>query len=106
MTLGNAIKLIRTAKGTKQRQLAKELDVSSNYISLIENDKREPSISLVKALARKLDVPVGMFFLWHERPLSNLSRGDQIQELRDLMLKVQAIAIRGQKMGSRERQKS
>jgi len=106
MTLGNAIKLIRTAKGTRQRKLAEELDVSSNYISLIENDKREPSISLMKALARKLDVPVGMFFLWHETPLSGLTRKDQIQELRDLMVNIQALAIRGQKMRFRERRKS
>jgi len=103
MTLGNAIKLIRTAKGAKQRDLAKELGVSPNYISLVENGKREPSISLLRALANELDVPVGMFFLWQETPLSKLNQKDRLRELRDLMIQIQAMSIRAQKKSPGER---
>lgn len=105
MTLGNAIKLIRTARGTKQRVLASRLKVSSNYISLLENGKREPSISLIKALANELDVPVGMFFLWQQTPLSSLGQKDQIRELRDLMIQVHALALRGQRTRLRARKR-
>ena len=106
MTLGNAIKLIRTAKGARQRELAEELNVSSNYISLIENDKREPSISLMKALAQKLNVPVGMFFLWQEAPLSDLKHKDQLQEIRELMIQIQALTLRGQRVRTRDHKRN
>ena len=49
VTLGNAIKLIRTARGLTQRALAEQLDVTANYLSLIESDKREPSLSFLKS---------------------------------------------------------
>ena len=64
MTLGNAIKIVRTASGVKQGKLAEKLNISANYLSLIENGKREPSISFLRRLAAELGVPVGIFFMW------------------------------------------
>jgi transcriptional regulator with XRE-family HTH domain len=80
MTLGNAIKLIRTARGLKQVTLAKTMDVSANYLSLIEKDKREPSISFLKKLASELSVPVSMFFMFQELE----SSPNALQEIRQL----------------------
>jgi len=100
MTLGSAIKLIRTAKGVRQVTLATELDVSPNYLSLIEVGKREPSIAFLRLLAKKLEVPIGMFFLWEDSHNSRIRETDQLRELRDLIVHMQAIAMNGQRKGS------
>lgn len=101
MTLGSAIKLIRTGKGVKQRALATELNVSANYLSLLEAGKREPSISFLRRLARQLEVPIGMFFLWQDPQTSNVRNTDQVRELRDLIVHMQAMSISGQRKGPR-----
>jgi transcriptional regulator with XRE-family HTH domain len=69
MQLGKTIKLLRTNVGIKQKDLAKKLLISSNYLSLVENGKREPSISLIERMAKELDVPISYIF-WHayEKP--------------------------------------
>jgi transcriptional regulator with XRE-family HTH domain len=66
VTLGSAIKLIRTARRVKQVELADKLNVSANYISLIEKDKREPSVSFLRNSAIHLGVPVSLFFMYQE----------------------------------------
>ena len=49
MTLG---KYIRDARGElSQSQFAKALNVTSFYISVLENDRREPSTALLKRIA-------------------------------------------------------
>jgi transcriptional regulator with XRE-family HTH domain len=93
VTLGNAIKLIRTAKGIKQLTLASQLGVSPNYISLVEKDKREPSIGFIRKLATSLEVPVGLFFLWQDASNSKVD-DKNIDELKMLLLRIQAMYIR------------
>ena len=93
MTLGNAIKLIRTARGFKQRELAKRLGKTANYLSLIESGKREPSVSFLKDLARELTVPVGVFFLWQDQEYTKLNSPD-LREFRELMAKLQSIILK------------
>lgn len=56
MNLGKAIKIIRIMRGLDQKEIAKSLDCSANYISLLENNKREPSLKLAIALAKTLNV--------------------------------------------------
>ncbi len=79
MTLGTAIKTIRTAAGIKQKELAGKIGTTSNYLSLVEHDKKEPSISFLRRLAAELEVPVAMFFRDHS------ARSDDRARLRDLM---------------------
>ena len=93
MTLGNAVKLIRTAKRVKQLTLAKQLGVSPNYISLIEKDRREPSVGFLRKLARQLGVPVGLFFLWQDTDDPTL-KAQSMVELRDLLTRIQAMYLR------------
>lgn len=63
MSFGTTLKLIRIFQKVKQKDLAKRLGVSPNYISLIENEKREPSLSFIKTVSSELDIPVGFLFL-------------------------------------------
>lgn len=92
VTLGNAIKLIRTARALTQRALAKKLDVTANYLSLIESDKREPSLSFLKRLATELAVPVAMFFVFQEEAATGV-RDRDLNELREILLKIDRMVV-------------
>jgi transcriptional regulator with XRE-family HTH domain len=56
------LKQLREEKGITQANMAKELDISESYYSLIEKGERknDMSISLVQKLAKVLEIPVEM----------------------------------------------
>lgn len=60
MNLGKAIKLCRTQRGLNQQQLADLVGLSVSYLSLIEQNKRDPSFSVVEKLAVGLGIPVSI----------------------------------------------
>ena len=93
--IGKTVKFLRIAKGLKQAELSEHLDVSKNYISLIENDKREPSLSFLKELAKVLDVPVGMFFLEMDMSKKEISPRERelLLKMRDLMLQLETLRL-------------
>lgn len=90
MSLGKTIKLLRIGAGLKQKELAQELGVTANYLSLIETNKREPSITLVKDLASVLNVPVSVIFFDIEEEYDNLTPEQRLifLEIKDLILKI------------------
>jgi len=91
MNLGQAMKLMRTASGLRQKEIASRLGVTSNYVSLIENGKRDPSISFLRTLARILNVPVGLFFLWDETGADSSKRG--LDQLRDILARLETMYL-------------
>jgi transcriptional regulator with XRE-family HTH domain len=100
MGIGKAIKLIRTASGLKQKEVAKKLGVTSNYLSLIESGRREPSVSLLKRLATVLHVPIAVFFLWERETASQPTK--ELGQARDLLAQLEAMyvfASRGKRKG-------
>ena len=92
MTLGNAIKLIRTARNVRQRELASKLNVSPNYLSMLEANRRVPSVGFLKKIASNLQVPAGLFLLWSEGNTSRLSK-KQLDQVRELLIRIQAIYL-------------
>ena len=92
MNLGKAIKLVRTAAGIRQGALARQMNVTANYLSLIENSKREPSISFLRKLASALGVPVAVFFFWQEAD-SKQSAEPQLDTLRELLTRLEVIYL-------------
>jgi transcriptional regulator with XRE-family HTH domain len=98
MTLGNAIKLIRTARGTKQVDLAKSMKTSPNYISLVEKDKREPSVSFLTRLAKELGVPLSMFFMCQEMEGSPNATAE-LRELAETLIRLQSMSSAQRKRG-------
>jgi transcriptional regulator with XRE-family HTH domain len=93
MTLGNAIKTLRTACKVKQQDLAGQMGVSANYISLVEGDKREPSIAFLKKLSKQLNVPVSMFFLWQETEGQNTNTA-RLSKIQELLLGIESSYLR------------
>jgi transcriptional regulator with XRE-family HTH domain len=92
VTLGNALKLIRTARGLTQRALAKQLDVSANYLSLIESNKREPSLSFLNRLAAQLGVPIAMLFVFQGQLLPGVQTSD-LDRLREMLLRIDHMVV-------------
>lgn len=93
--VGKTLKFLRIAKGLKQADLANRLNVSTNYISLVENDKREPSLSLLKELADALDIPVGLLFLELDMSKKEISpqERDLLMKMRDLMVQIEMVRL-------------
>jgi transcriptional regulator with XRE-family HTH domain len=63
MKTGQTIKILRTALGVSQGSLARCLGISPGYLSLVEQDKREPSLSFLRKIGAYFDVPAGFFML-------------------------------------------
>ena len=58
--IGAAIRQLRLAAGLKQRELAERVGVDATYVSHLEANRREPSIDLLRRIARELDAPPGL----------------------------------------------
>jgi transcriptional regulator with XRE-family HTH domain len=61
--IGKAIKLARVRRGMKQLELAELVGITSNHLSMIENDKRDPSWSLVCKISETLRLPLSLLIL-------------------------------------------
>lgn len=59
---GRVIKKLRREAGLTQRALALMVDVTPTYISRLENEAAEPSIKLVKRIARAIKTPPEIIF--------------------------------------------
>ena len=60
--VGQNIKIIRTSKQKSQKELAAEVGVTPNYLSMIENNSKTPSLGLLQKISAALQIPVGNFF--------------------------------------------
>lgn len=54
----NPIRAWREHKHIKMNELAKNVGISSAYLSQIENNKRNPTIATLKNIAKELDIEV------------------------------------------------
>lgn len=58
LDFSNKMKKLRIANGLTQKQLADSLNVSQNAVYNWENGKREPSIDMIKKIAKVFDFPL------------------------------------------------
>lgn len=54
---------VRLARGLTQEKLAEKLDVSLNFLNLIERGQRAPSFDTLERIAKVLRTPVAEFFI-------------------------------------------
>jgi DNA-binding XRE family transcriptional regulator len=57
-TLGQTIRAAREARGLTQADLAARAQVAQAYLSYLEQDQREPSLSIAARIARELEIPL------------------------------------------------
>lgn len=55
--LGKAIRRIRQEREVSQQELARSAELTPSFLSLVENDRRQPSLSVLRRLAGALGVP-------------------------------------------------
>ena len=60
MNIGKGIKFVRVAADLRQGEMAKRLEISQNYLSLLENNKATPSIALLKTVSETFGVKVSV----------------------------------------------
>ena len=63
MNIGQAIRRCRTQQGASQSAIAHRANCSVSYLSMLENNKRDPTLSTVTNIAEALHVPVGLLFV-------------------------------------------
>jgi transcriptional regulator with XRE-family HTH domain len=63
MKIGHTIRMLRTARKVSQGSLANQLKVTPGYLSLVEQDKREPSLAFLNRVGQYFALPVGFLLL-------------------------------------------
>lgn len=63
VNIGGTIKKYRIMSNLKQTELAKKVKVTPTYISAVENNRKEPSISLLNEICRAIHLPKEVLFL-------------------------------------------
>jgi transcriptional regulator with XRE-family HTH domain len=58
-----AFRIIRAAFGLKQSELAARMPITASQLSLIEAEKRQPSLRVVNGLANAVGVPAALISL-------------------------------------------
>lgn len=82
MKIGTTIKEIRKKKGISQKEFAKSIDKTPTYISLIESDKKKPSLKFVQEVADYFGVP-SYYILF-----KSMEEEDVVEEKRDAYKKL------------------
>jgi XRE family transcriptional regulator, regulator of sulfur utilization len=57
MNIGETIKVLRTKKKLRQKDLAARCGLSQNYLSQIENGHRKPTLDSLESISSVLDIP-------------------------------------------------
>lgn len=63
MNYGKALKIIRSSRNISQKKLGESVHVDPSYISLIEKNKRTPTIETLESIVNFLNIPIHLFFL-------------------------------------------
>ena len=84
-SIGSTLRLLRVASSLKQAALAKDLDVTPNYLSLVEHGRKEPSLTFLKRFSRRLDTPLG-YLLWVALEDVSLPAESNVKEKMDQLL--------------------
>jgi transcriptional regulator with XRE-family HTH domain len=62
MDLGTTIKTIRKQRGQTQNEFASSCGITQTYLSQIENNSKEPNLSILKQIGIELDIPLPILF--------------------------------------------
>jgi putative transcriptional regulator len=62
----NKLKFYRESNGITQAELAEKLNVTSDYISMIERNERTPGFKLAKAIADLFNTSIDAIFFANE----------------------------------------
>lgn len=95
MDIGKGIKFVRVASGLRQGQMAQRLGITQNYLSLLENNKAEPSLALLKKISSMFCVPPAFLFWEDSMPKEGLTPEvtEKYERIRGLVHELQTLRI-------------
>lgn len=93
MSLGARIRQRRQALGLTQRELAEALGLTPQHISVVEQDKRTPSLSSLAKMAEELGVSVDFLITGKEGVVTNLIPAIKADKRLNLKTKKALIAL-------------
>ena len=102
MNIGKTVKLLRTAAEISQGELARRLGVTASYLSLVEGDRRKPSLPFLESIAGQFRIPTG-FLLLQDVDLGELKPRQRklVEEIRHDLLQCIALGLgRGSRKAS------
>ena len=95
MDLALRLKLFRVAAALKQQDVADSLGVTTNFVSMIERGKREPTLKYLRAFSRLVKVPVSVLLWEPPEKRSHSETGDLYARLSALMAQyAKAIGVK------------
>ncbi|MEZ4774838.1 MAG: helix-turn-helix transcriptional regulator [Bacteroidia bacterium] len=62
MQLGQTIESLRKKRGLNQIEMAKCIGISQTYLSQVENNRKDPNLSVLKKIASCLETPLPIIF--------------------------------------------
>lgn len=77
LEIGRTIKMLRTDQKLSQAQLADSLGISARYLSEVEAGKRNLSFGILRAIARRLAIPLPELLTFESAP----ERGEAISQI-------------------------
>lgn len=80
MNAGYAIKFCRQQRGFTIPTLAKRAGLSTSYVSLLENNARDPSLSALEKIATGLGVPLSVLIFIGTPPAELDSLSPEVSE--------------------------
>lgn len=92
MNLGRAIKTVRVQRGISQEELASLTGLSNGYISLLERDKRDPTMDTLAIMAKALDIPLVLLIFIASDESERAELGNEVcEKMALLVLRIEAF---------------
>lgn len=66
MNIGTNLKILRIARDISQKELAEQVGITHNYLSMIENNSKTPSLTLLEKIAKNLNTTLARIFTPHK----------------------------------------
>lgn len=90
MQYGKVIKLLRVSNSISQISLAKKLGVSRSYLSQVENNRKLPSLPLLKEVSSIFQIPLALLVMEKSNSDSDIFKklNDILSELLTAKLKL------------------
>jgi transcriptional regulator with XRE-family HTH domain len=82
LQVGATIRKLRLAKQYSLNDLANGSGFTKSYLSKVENEKREPTLSSLNLICNKLGIPLNLFILIAE---INPTENDEFQSLNNIL---------------------
>lgn len=82
--VGTRLRQLRRAKGLSQRNLATQSGVTNAIISLIENNRTNPSVAMLKRILDGIPISLSEFFAMEHEPRRQVFfQADELNEIAD-----------------------